>query len=129
MDFAKKDWHNTLCCDFDGVIASYGGDSIAPVKGVVEGFIRLIEAGWYIEVFSGRSVSLSGRTYIRDYFSVYLTELEKYFDSGRIVLAESKPVAKVYLDDRGMTFTSWADITPDRLNLFRAWWQHPASDV
>ena len=123
-----KDWHNTVCLDFDGVISQFGGDSIAPVEGMVEGVKGLIGAGWYIDIYSGRSRTLSGITYMREWFHAYAPALEEYFGhEGKIQFPRSKPIAKVYIDDRGLKFESWADITPEVLENFRTWWQHPAS--
>ncbi|MYE89060.1 hypothetical protein F4X33_08715 [Candidatus Poribacteria bacterium] len=51
-----KQWSNTVCLDFDGVISEFGNEREGQlVEGVLDGITRLIEVGWYIEVFSGRS--------------------------------------------------------------------------
>ena len=123
-----KDWHNTICVDFDGVIAEFGNEREGDlVEGVVDGLARLIVAGWYIDVFSGRSATIPGRRYLREYFKVYLSALERYIESGRIIFPDNKPVAKIYLDDRGMTFRGWNTITPELCDGFRAWWQDLSS--
>ena len=124
----EKRWSNTVCIDFDGVISEFGNDRAGQlVEGVLDGLTRLIEAGWYIEVFSGRSATIAGRRFMWEYFKVRLPELTSHIVSNRINFPSDKPIAKAYIDDRGITFTGWADITPELLESFRAWWQHPAS--
>ena len=123
-----KDWHNTMCVDFDGVVAEFGNEREGQlVEGVVDGLARLIVAGWYIDVFSGRSATIPGRRYLLEYFKVRLSALERYIESGQITFPDNKPVAKIYLDDRGMTFRDWDSITPEICAGFRTWWQHPDS--
>ncbi len=120
-----KEWHNTLCSD---LIAEFGNErAIRPVEGVAEGIQRLIDAGWYIDIYSGRSKTLDGRDFMRGYFKAYLPSLEEHFVSDRIALPEHKPTAKIYVDDRGFKFNGWHELTPQTCDDYRAWWQHPAS--
>ena len=139
-----KEWHNTVCLDFDGVIAKFGTeDAGEPVDGVFDGMIALLDAGWYIEIYSGRSKTEEGRHTIINWlfdnarlqkcqrFIGALGQSDIYWESkislGCISFPANKPVAKIYVDDRGLRFTDWKSLTPDVLETFRAWWQHPES--
>lgn len=125
-----KEWHNTVCLDFDGVISEFGNEREGQlVEGAIEGMLALIDAGWFIEIFSGRCGTVDGRLdmsrRLEGFFvGTRLYDMFVHFDD-RIVVAKVKPVAKVYVDDRGLRFTGWKDITPELLSSFRAWWQHP----
>ena len=136
----EKTWHNTVCLDFDGVIGTFPWDDKnpqVPVEGAMEGLYRLIHAGWYIEIYSGGSkypdrlaemqmlINTWSREYLIETEQGELGILDEYPDAINFPIG--KPTAKVYVDDRGMGFIHWTYITPDRLNDFRAWWQHPDS--
>ena len=124
----KKRWSNTCCLDFDGVISQFGvKDEGKPVEGVLEGIEHLIASGWHIEIYSGRSRSPSGIQSLRDWLEASLPSLTMYLWTGVIKLAEHKPTAKMYIDDRAIQFLGWSEITPSNLYKFRAIWQHPAS--
>lgn len=124
----EKTWHNTVCLDFDGVIAEFGNEKAGqPVPGMRSGIKRLLDAGWYIEVYSGRSNTRQGRAQMKRWFLVFCPHLTIHIEKKLIHFASSKPTAKVYIDDRAMKMDKWEDVTPERLEQFRAWWQHPDS--
>ena len=123
-----KTWANTVCLDFDGVIAKFGTeDAGEPVEGVFDGLLALVDAGWWIEIYSGRCATDEGRKDIEKWLLGHGAWFFCQLKDKKIVVAKDKPTAKIYVDDRGMVFKSWQDITPDTLERFRAWWQHPAS--
>lgn len=126
---SDKDWHNTIALDFDGVICEFGTDKAGiPVEGAFEGIKALLDAGWYIEIHSGKCNTPDGIASMMSWFMLNAPgEIRRAVMSKKINVSGGKPTAKVYIDDRGITFTGWADITPDKLESFRAWWQHPAS--
>ena len=125
----EKDWSNTLCLDFDGVICEFETERQGmPIEGAIDGMLNLIDAGWYIEIFSGRCATVNGRQGIQGWIKTHLpSQLYKHFISGYLIIAEHKPVAKLYIDDRGWHFANWSELTPQACKQFRAWWQHPAS--
>ena len=126
-----KSWYNTVCLDWDGVCEVFPRDNLAPapIPGFQEGIQRLLDAEWYIEIYSGGSSSRRRLKEMQQNLRTWMGEefWDRYVRTDRIVWATSKPTAKVYVDDRGMKFTSWEYITPETLKGFRAWWQHPGS--
>ena len=138
-----KEWYNTVCLDFDGVIAKFGTvDAGEVVPGAIAGLYRLLDAGWYVEIYSGRSATSQGIQVMKDwmeeadnqyrvddldYSELQLNDLGEYYRQGRLMFAENKPVAKIYVDDRGLKFEGWDTLTPEVLEAFRAWWQHSAA--
>ena len=124
----EKEWSNTICLDFDGVIAEYGNEKQGhPVFGAITGMDNLIKAGWWIDVYSGRSVTPEGIESLRDWFRENALPLKTACDNGTISFPDHKPTAKIYVDDRGWHFTGWSSLTPEACEAFRAWWQHPDS--
>ena len=123
-----KEWHNTVCLDFDGVIGVFPHtEPESPVEGAIEGIQRLLDAGWYIEIYSG------GSKHPKRYDE--MRRLLNFWGNGivddnpiQISFPKGKPTAKIYVDDRGMKFENWETLTPEALEAFRAWWQHPSSD-
>ena len=116
-------------------------DPERPVEGAIEGIYRLLQAGWYIEIYSGGSKYPERleamKALLNTWSQEYLSELgldtragllEDAETAERINFAIGKPTAKIYVDDRGMRFIGWHDLTPMKLEAFRAWWQHPASE-
>ena len=125
---SEKSWHNTCCLDFDGVISKFGvPDADEPVEGALSGIELLISSGWFIEIYSGRSRDPSGIESLRSWVESNFPSLSYAVESGSIIFAEQKPNAKVYIDDRAIKFEGWDKITPDVLESYRAYWQHPES--
>ena len=136
-----KAWHNTLSLDFDGCLYDYAQSfeagidkyDVPPVYRALKGILRLVAGGWYIEIFSGRSATLEGRQWMESWLRdkarrTGKLDIVEAIRAGKITFASDKPVAKVYLDDRGMRFDGdWEKITPEALDSYRAWWQAPGS--
>ena len=123
-------WHRVGCVDVDGVIIEFGNPHRKighPIEGAFEGLRKLMDAGWYIEIYSGRSRTPEGIQGIKDLFEKWDPELLQEYGS-QIHFPAVKPTAKWYLDDRGWKFTNWAELTPEFFEGYRAWWQHPNSD-
>ena len=134
----RKEWHNSACIDFDGVIFEYATPREGqPVKGAIEGLYRLVDAGWYIDVYSGRSATPEGIESMIQQIARADNEYRRnegigievlgLLQTGQVRFPSVKPTAKVYVDDRGWRFTDWSVVTPDNLEALRTWWQHPDS--
>ena len=123
-----KEWHNTICTDWDGVWEIYPHSdpyNPQPVPDVHDGIQRLLDAGWFVEIYSGGSKHPERLAQMKrnllDWFGQAFWDA--YVETGQINFATGKPTAKIYLDDRGMTFHGWNRVTPEVLEGFRAWWQ------
>lgn len=117
----------TMCVDFDGTIADYSqgfqgrGVFGAPLPGVQVVFNQLRQDGWKIIIFTTRSE---------------VSKLKDYFDQHGIIFDEinsnsdqpadsnhGKPIADVYIDDRGITFNgNWVDMYP-LIRDFKPWFE------
>lgn len=99
----------TVSIDFDGVINSYKSGFIAidklpdpPVDGALEFIQSLINGGYRVAIFSTRNALAEGRLAIMKYMRQHglpnnvVDELE---------FPSEKPIAKLYIDDRGFHFT------------------------
>lgn len=127
-----KLWHNTLVCDWDGVVEVFPHvDPPAYIEGVKEAFQAFMDAGWFIDIYSGGSddprrldtmKTNMHRWFGTEFWITYVEADRISFPVGR------KPGGKIYLDDRGLKFEGWDSFTPEDAEKFRAWWQHPASD-
>lgn len=115
---SKPDFTPRICLDFDGVIHKYSkgwnGGSIYddPVDGSQD-FCRDALNSFKVAIFSTRSKDEEGRLQIQKW-------LDKWnFPSG-IELPIDKPMATVYIDDRGLTFNgTFPDI--ETLKNFKTW--------
>ena len=108
-----------LAIDFDGVIHGYQsgwqGPLLTldpPVPGVRE-FIEDIRTDYKIYVHSTRAETEEGYTAIVD----YMKQHNIYYD----VITNTKPPARVYLDDRGMLFYGTFEGLSDKIRSFRTW--------
>lgn len=102
----------TIAVDFDGVIHRYskgwkkGRIYDPPMPGAVEAYYKLLSAGYRIIVFTCRDDLDAVRKWMHKHF-----DIEKHL--GHFVEPEvtnKKPIADVYVDDRGLRFTSWSDV-------------------
>ena len=99
----------TICLDFDGVINDYKGwrnegfDVILdkPFPDAREAIQTLRDLGYVVYVHSTRCAHRGGRECIQVW-------LDKH---GIVVddVTHNKPLASVYIDDRGYRHTSWQD--------------------
>lgn len=115
----------TICVDCDGVIADYSrgfrGPAIIgmPLPGAKEFLWRLHELGWRVIIFSSRGTEIIKK---------YMAEHDLYFDyindnphcRG---LNSGKPIADIYLDDRGMYFTGDYNLVLEMIEDFRPWYR------
>ena len=127
-----KDWHNTICLDVDGVICELANSrECQPVEGAIDGILRLINAGWYIEIYSDRCATVDGRLWICRWIERHSFGTDLYsmfvYHQDKIIVVKTKPTAKIYVDDRGWHFNGWDELTPEACEAFRAWWQPPDS--
>jgi hypothetical protein len=98
----------TICVDFDGVIADYSkgwqGNGIFgdPVPGASKVLHKLRLAGWKIIIFTTRGeVDLLAKYFHKN--SIPYDEINKNSDNPP-GSNNGKPIADVYLDDRGVRF-------------------------
>lgn len=94
----------TVAIDFDGTLCKPTGrrfsntDLGIPMPGAQQFVQRLVQSGADCFVHSVRANTDAGRLAIDQWLARY------NFPALRVV---GKPVADVYLDDRGIRFTSW----------------------
>jgi hypothetical protein len=103
-----KKYKATVAIDFDGVIHSYtsgfqGLTTIPdpPVKGGFEFIERCQSQDWQVAIYSTRGKTSLGRKAIHKWFLKHGMKEEIL---SKIVIAKEKPIAKVYIDDRGWQF-------------------------
>ena len=120
----NKSKRGTIAIDFDGVINSYASGFVAvdkipddPVPGVFGGIINYIDYGFEVCIYSTRNESEKGRKAIQEYLIKYHMPQE-YIDKIRIV--SGKPVAKLYIDDRGYQFAGKLP-EPEYIEGFKPW--------
>lgn len=104
----------TVALDFDGVINSYtsGFDENRipdpPVEGALDFIRRMQDAGWRVAIHSTRCERQVGIAMIRWYLTAHGLEAERV---GKILTVPHKPMAKLYIDDRGFRFTGqWPSV-------------------
>lgn len=117
-----------VCLDFDGVIHHMVHPHIShdliqgePVEGAREWCWKAYDEVDLV-ISSGRCCSPAGVKAIEEW-------LEK-FDFPKIPVYDIKPVAHIYIDDRGWRFTgNWNDINIEDLIVFRPWWEKTKMEV
>lgn len=101
-----------IAVDFDGPCHEYSdgwrGGVIYddPTKGVFDAFQKLNNKGFKIVIFTARDDLEQVKKWIDD----HLTMLGYDHLVGQIDVTNKKPHAIMYIDDRGLRFTSWKDI-------------------
>lgn len=121
----------TICIDFDGVIAQYkewkGANHFgAPVSGVQNALKVLKKEGYRIIIFTTRQVSDSLKAYLKenDITYDYINENpDQPKDSN-----QGKPIADIYLDDRGMCFRGDWKWTLEEIARFKPWTRDNAEE-
>lgn len=111
-----------IAIDLDGTICpikqphqSYG--DLEPLPGAVERIRALRAVGHYVIILTARNMATCqsnlGKV-MKNVGQVTLAWLEKYgVEYDEIYFG--KPNAEVYLDDRAMRFTSWEEVSEERL--------------
>ena len=97
----------TICLDFDGVVNDYQGwrdegfDVILdePKAGAREGIAALRALGYRVVIHSARSGFEGGIKCIDEWLNKHDIKVDS--------VEEHKPVALLYVDDRGLYFTDW----------------------
>lgn len=95
--------NNTIAVDFDGVIHKYskgwhdGSIYDDPVDGAMESLIFMKNCGYRIVVFTAREDTIGVHNWIRD--NLPLCRVDE--------VTNRKPLALVYIDDKGIRFTDW----------------------
>jgi len=111
----------TIAVDFDGVIADYDGwrgRNVfgAPRSDVVESLKTLKAEGWKIIVHTTRRGAD-----IADYLQRNVIPFDEINSDGGAHTVGCKPRAKVYWDDRALTYSGNARIDIDLIRNFRTW--------
>ena len=111
-----------IVIDLDGAICpiKQPGQSYAdlePLPGAIEHIRELRAAGHYIIIYTARNMATCDGNVgklMKNIGKITLDWLERYgIEYDEIYFG--KPNANVYVDDRAMRFTSWKDITEERL--------------
>jgi len=116
-----SDARRTVCLDFDGVIhlnnGTHGATIISgePVAGVVHAIEQMREQ-YKVVIFSARCSEPGGVEAIKDWLSVQGIEVDGVVDY--------KPLALVYVDDRGLSFDGDWSATMDQIEGFEPWYVH-----
>ena len=105
----KKTSKGSVAIDFDGVINSYKSGFVAidnipdpPVPGVFDRIYEYLDHGFKVYIFSTRNGETAGRMAIIKWLDQYGFKPERLKE---LQIVEGKPIAKLYIDDRGYQFT------------------------
>ena len=102
----------TIAIDFDGVIHKYskgwcGGEIYdKPVDGAVEAYCKLIDAGFKVVIFTTRTDFKAVKDWMHKHFD-FEKHIGHFYEPE---VTNIKPIASVYIDDRGLRFTNWTDV-------------------
>lgn len=116
MGKVKKD---VIAFDFDGVIHRYskgwydGTIYDSPVNGIKEVIEQLKDNGYKIVIFTTRAIGIKSKGEIRRW-------LQKYdipFDE----ITNTKPIAKIYVDDRAINFNGNTQTLLAEIFAFSSW--------
>jgi hypothetical protein len=97
-----------IAVDFDGVIHDYSrgwldGEIYGEVlPGAAHALWTLINAGYEVTIFSARPTAMIIQWWV----------LHTEFPQN-VVITNQKPIAEVYIDDRGLRFRNWGDCMKD----------------
>jgi hypothetical protein len=105
----------SIAIDFDGVIHRYsrgyadGTIYNVPIAGAKEAMNAFVLKGFRVVIFTTRlnqeinTDAKSQQKMILDWFDKYGFKKDQHYHE----MTGSKPLAKVYIDDRGLRFTDW----------------------
>lgn len=111
----------TVAVDFDGVIHAWRGvigpPSDSPVPGAIAALASMVAAGKRVIIFSARCCCfdqeadqiMKNRAEIVDWLTANGANLDTHWHA----VTGCKPVAGVYIDDRGLKFTNWPEAMQD----------------
>ena len=112
----------TICVDMDGVIASRDNLNRTKIGEPLEGSDVFLEElhnlGWKIIIFSCRPKKM-----LEGYLAKYDLYYDEINENSSLEYRSPKPVADVYLDDRGITFEGDYEETLKRIIDFTPWWE------
>jgi hydroxymethylpyrimidine pyrophosphatase-like HAD family hydrolase len=126
MSLTHETHKKTIAIDVDGVIADYskgwqGEDYIGdPLPGAKEFLERLHQANWKIIIFTTRG-NADMKKYCEKH-GLYYDEINQ--NSSLQGRNPGKPIANLYLDDRGITFTGDFDEAFYQIKRFKVWYEN-----
>ncbi|MDX2301300.1 MAG: hypothetical protein NW226_00815 [Microscillaceae bacterium] len=94
-----------IALDIDGTVCTIEADysQCKLMEGCLEGILKFKEAGYLIYLHTGRHINHFETT------TRWLKEHKVPYDH----IVFGKPVAKYYIDDRGIRFSSWEQLFKD----------------
>ena len=104
----------TIALDFDGVVHKYSKgyhDSTIydePMEGAIESMKTLQTQGYVLVIHTARK-DLEGIAVWMNYW--WYEKLGTMIGLDKIDITSTKPIATAYIDDNGIRFTNWNDIT------------------
>ncbi|MBI5848501.1 MAG: NUDIX domain-containing protein [Nitrospirae bacterium] len=122
----SNNFSRTICIDFDGVIADisggYYGESVfgKPLKGTKGALKLLHNLGWRIVIYTSRRRINSIRKYMEEN-DLYFDDINKESHDPDAIFI--KPIADIYLDDKGMTFNGDWSSTVHQIKSFLPWYE------
>lgn len=114
----------TVAIDFDGVIHRYsmgwhdGTIYDRPMEGAKESMQKLRDKGCKILIFSTRAEGKYINGKWQENQKDNMAEWLKFYQIPYDEIASGKPMAHVYIDDRGLRFENWEDATKQLFNIF-----------
>jgi hypothetical protein len=117
----------TIAIDFDGVINAYSGFKGKgvfenPVQGAKDFINRLRSEGWSIIIHTTRSEEKDIENYL-NLNGIEFDYINFNPDSIKYDCSTKKPLADVYLDDRGIRFNGdWVEAY-EKINSSKEWWR------
>lgn len=117
------EFNATVAVDFDGVLHQYKTPinfkekhviHDSPVKGACEWVQSLVNANIRVIVFTCRARSVEGLCAVKAWLDIH--------DFPPLEVTATKPVAKIYVDDRAWHFNGQELPTVKDIRLFRPWY-------